>query len=149
MKHIAAITLFTVALIIAYGCNKTKTYSKRLDGGQWRVTELSVNGINEAELPEWTINECDIYSESCIGEWTNDEGGHAEFVWQFRNKGKTFEISNQSDHTHSHADEEAQAQCSEFSGVYNVEESGRNKMKFTSTSTLGNPGQSTVMVIEK
>jgi hypothetical protein len=141
--------LFVAAASIAVACNKTKTYSNRLDGGVWKVTELSVDGVNQSELPDWNINECDIYGESCTGEWQNAEGGHGEFVWQFRDKGKTFEISNQSDHTHSHADEEAQAQCSDFSGVYTVEESGKKKMKFSSTVTIGYPGSTAVITIEK
>lgn len=149
MKKIVTVTAIAALLIISYACNKTKTYSNRLDGGNWKVTELSIDGVNQSELPEWIINECDIYGESCTGEWKNDEGGHGEFVWQFREKGKTFEISNQSDHTHSHADEEAQAQCSDFSGVYTVEESGKKKMKFTSTTTIGYPGNTAVIVIEK
>lgn len=149
MKKIVNVTAIAVLLILTDACNKTKTYSNRLDGGNWKVTELSIDGVNQSELPQWNINECDIYGESCTGEWINHEGGHAEFVWQFREKGKTFEISNQSDHTHSHADEEAQLQCSEFSGVYTVEESGKKRIKFKSTSTLGYSGNTTVIVIEK
>lgn len=56
MKKI--ILLASVTLIVALvftACNKTKMYANRLDGGEWKVTELSVDGVNEAELPHWNI----------------------------------------------------------------------------------------------
>ncbi len=153
-------SLYTVTLVFAVvfmtACNKTKTYSKRLmKAGEWKVTELSVNGTNEAELPSWDINDCDIYDEPCLGDWENEEGGHSEFIWQFRDKGKTFEISRQAEeeegheHEHDHAEEEAAAQCYAFSGTYEVEEHKKDKMEFKSTSTLGHSGQTVVIKIEK
>lgn len=149
MKNIFA-CIFIIALAAGFAaCNKTKKYSKRLSGETWKVTELSVDGTPEAELPTLVFEECDIYEESCMAEWKNEEGGHGEFVWQFREKGKVFEISNQSDHTHSHADEEAQAQLSSFSGVYDVIEHKKKVMLFESTATIGYPGKRVVLKMEK
>ena len=92
--NIKVATLVLSVALLAAGCNKSKTYSKRLiKAGEWTVTELSVDGTNEAELPSWHIQLCDIYAQSCYADWENEEGGHAEFIWQFRDKGKTFEIS--------------------------------------------------------
>lgn len=154
MKTLKIISLSMTILIGFAACNKTKVNSKRLmKAGEWKVTELSVDGSNEAELPSWEIEDCDIYAQSCMGEWMNDEGGHAEFVWQFREKGKTFEISYQADedhaHAHDHAAEEAAAQAYAFSGIYEVTECKSKKMQFQTTSALGHGGKSIVIKLEK
>lgn len=160
MKTLKIILLGAILVIGSVACNKTKINSKRfMKAGEWKVTELSVDGSNEAELPSWEIKECDIYKESCKGEWKNDEGGHAEFVWQFREKGKKFEISRQAeeedDHGHghghgdNHAAEEAAAQAYAFSGVYDVVERKKKKMQFETTAALGHAGKKVVIKIEK
>ena len=152
MKTLKIISLSMAILIGFASCNKTKVNSKRLiKAGEWKVTELSVDGSNEAELPSWEIEDCDIYEQSCMGEWMNDEGGHAEFVWQFREKGKTFEISYQADedHAHDHAAQEAAAQAYAFSGVYEVVGRKTKEMQFHTTSALGHAGKAVVIKIEK
>ena len=153
---IKAVTLLFAVALMAVACNKTQSTSNRfIKAGEWKVTELSVDGTNADELPHWEIEDCEIYDESCHAEWANDEGGHAEFVWQFRDSGDTFEISRQAgehdghDHGHDHAEEEAIAQCYSFSGVYEVKERKKDMMEFTSTATLGNPGSTVVIKIEK
>lgn len=151
--------LLLTLTVLASACNKTKTNSKRfINAGEWTVTELSVDGTNEDELPEWHIKDCEIYDESCHGDWENEEGGHTEFVWQFRDKGDVFEISRQAEeegddhdheHEHNHAEEEAIAQCYAFSGVYEVVERKKKSMEFKSTATLGHSGSTVVIKIEK
>ena len=80
------IAVFSIAVLVA-SCNKTKSTSKRLmKAGEWNVTELSVDGVNQEELPHWVIGDCDIYEESCIGSWQNDEGGATDFVWQVQTR---------------------------------------------------------------
>lgn len=154
MKKVLA-TLFIAVLAIGItSCNKTKKVSNRfIKPGEWTVTEMSVDGTNEDELPKWEIDDCDIYGSSCMGHWENDEGGHADFVWQFRDKGETFEISYQAEeeagHTHDHADEEVAAQAYSFSGVYTVETSKKDEMTFTTTAAVGFPGQTVKIKIEK
>ncbi len=152
-----ASVILTVALVFT-ACNKTKIYANRLDGGDWKVTELSVDGTNEAELPKWTIGDCDAYKESCTGDWKNDHNHTAKFAWQFREKGKKFEISNQSkveDVTAGltgdmffHAEELAD-QCVNFSGTYEVVEHKRKMMEFKSTTTIGFSGKTVIIKIEK
>lgn len=150
---IKSATLLLSVILLAGACNKVRVYSNQLiKAGEWTVNELSVDGTNEDELPSWHIEDCDIYDESCHGEWENDEGGHAEFIWQFRNKGETFEISRQEGeggHSHGHADEEANAQAYAFSGVYSVVERSSDNMEFTSTATVGHPGSTVVIKIKK
>lgn len=143
-----ASTILIVALVFT-ACNKTKMYENRLDGGEWNVTELSVDGVNETELPHWNIGDCDAYKESCTGEWKNHEGGNGKFVWQFREKGGKFEISNQSELTGDHAQDEVVMQCQNFSGVYDVIEHEKKSMKFESLATLGFTGKKVVITIEK
>ena len=153
--NISISTLVLAVMLMTAACKKSKTYSQRLiKAGEWKLTELSVDGINETELPGWHIEECDIYAESCHGEWENEEGGHAEFIWQFRDKGETFEISRQEGedghgHSHGHADEEAAAQCYAFSGVYDVVANKKKSMEFKSTTTTGHAGSTIVIKIEK
>lgn len=148
------ITLLILAIAMSVvACNKTKQSSNRLiKAGDWNITELSVDGTSVDELPDWEIEACEIYEASCTAEWKNDEGGHAEFVWQFRDKGSVFEISRQEGdhmHEHDHATEEANVQCYEFSGVYEVVEAKGSSMHFTSTATLGHAGKMAVLKAEK
>ena len=144
------IAVFSIAVLFA-SCNKTKSTSKRfIKAGEWNVTELSVDGVNQEELPFWTIGDCDIYEESCIGSWQNDEGGATDFVWQVTSNGESFAISRQGpDEGLEHADEEMATQCFEFSGTYDIIENEKTSMKFSSTATQGFPGQAAVIVLEK
>jgi len=163
---IKTISLCAVLFVAFTACNKTKIVSKRLiKSGDWKVTELSVDGTNEEELPTWKISDCDIYGESaCEGEWMGEhEGEEAHFSWQFREKGKTFEISNgeegedhddhDDDHDdHDHGDDHAAEvayQLAQFSGVYEVVEDKKNKMEFKTTSAQGYAGKTVVLKIEK
>jgi len=141
-------TVLTVAILFT-ACNKTKMYANRLDGGEWHITELSVDGVTEAELPHWQIGECDAYKESCTGDWENHEGGKGKFAWQFREKGNKFEISNQSELTGEHKQDEAILQCQNFSGVYEVKEHKKKSMTFETSSAVGFSGKKVVMKIEK
>jgi hypothetical protein len=144
-----------VVLIGMTACNKTKKLSERfMDACEWRVVTLTVDGVAEAELPELHIEDCDIYESVCYGEWENEEGGHAEFAWQFRDKARTFEISYQVDedhhgHFHSHAEEEAAAQCYAFSGVYEVVQSDKSRIEITTTNAVGHPGKTVILIMEK
>lgn len=144
------IAVFTIALLFA-SCNKTKSTSKRfIKAGEWNLTELSVDGVNQEELPHWIIGDCDIYAESCVGSWKNDEGGATDFVWQVTNNGDSFVISRQGPNEGlEHADEEMATQCFEFSGAYDIIENGKTSMKLMSTTTEGFSGQSAVIMLEK
>ena len=141
-------------MTVVSSCNKTKITSERfIKAGEWKVTELSVDGVNEDELPKWEIEDCDIYEESCFGEWKNEEGGHAEFIWQFSEKANTFEISHQAsdehDHEGDHAAEEAAVQAYNYSGVYEVIEKSKTEMEFESSRTSGHSGNTVKIKIEK
>jgi len=152
-KSFLLFSFVALAAVMLSSCNKTNKATKRLiKAGEWKVTECSIDGTNEEELPTWDISDCDPYEAVCIAKWENDEGGHAEFAWQFNKKGEEFTISHQAEegeHEHNHADEEVAEQSYKFSGVYTVTESSKTKMRFTSTTAVGAPGQTAVIVIEK
>lgn len=157
MKNLNIFMIAAVMLLTVQACNKTKKYSKRLAGETWAVKTLTVDGTSEEELPTLVFEDCDIYDEVCMGEWTNPEGAHAEFAWQIREKGKIFELSNQSNlegdgHDHGnvdeHAQEEAILQCQNFSGIYEIKEHKKKSMRFESKSTIGFPGQAVVIELE-
>ncbi len=130
-------------------CNKTKSNTNRLDGGEWTVKVLTVDGVSQDELPSWNVSECDAYEASCLSEWKNEEGGISKFIWQFREKGQKFEISNQSETSGEHSQDEAVVQCQNFSGVYEVTEHKKKTMKFESSTTLANAGKKVVIELEK
>jgi hypothetical protein len=150
-KFIGVLAL-TMLLVVA-SCNKTKQTSERLAGNTWKVTTLTVDGVAEEHLPVLTFEDCDIYGgASCKGDWTYDSY-HAHYIWQFREKAKKFELSNQSDledaHGGGHEAEENIIQCQNFSGVYDVEVRKKDKMEFKTTNAVGFPGQTVVMKLEK
>jgi hypothetical protein len=143
------ISSILTTLMVIVSCNKTKINTSRLDDAEWSVTSLSVDGTNESKLPTWKLSDCDAYKASCKGIWRNTEGGQAEFIWQFRSSGKTFEISNQAKLIEEEATDEAIMQCEAFSGVYTVIENGKKKMKFETTSALGYVGKKVTITAEK
>ncbi len=154
MKKISLIsTLAVTILLVIASCNKTQQASERLAGNTWKVTTLTVDGVAEEHLPVLTFEDCDIYGgTSCKGDWTYDSN-HAHYIWQFREKAKKFELSNQSDledaHSGGHEAEENIIQCQNFSGVYDVEVRKKDKMEFKTTSAIGFPGQTVILKLEK
>lgn len=155
------IALLVIVLVIATSCDKTRSTSNNfISGAEWTVTEMTVDGVTEDELPTWEIGACEIYETSCEGHWKNDEGGETSFIWQIRDQGKTFEISHQGeedddhdghdhDHDHDHAGIEVAMQAYNFSGVYEVIESSTNMMHFQTTVALGHTDKTVVIKITK
>lgn len=157
-NNILKTATFIAAITVIYSCNKSKMYINRLDDGDWNITELSVDGTNEAELPHWKINECNAYKEACIGEWKNSKEHTAKFAWQFRDRGKYFEISNQSTLEEAtngltgndfFAAKKNLEQCQNFTGVYEVVEHKKKSMEFKSTAAIGFSGKTVLIKIEK
>jgi hypothetical protein len=146
MKNILFITGLLLAMV---SCNKTKTVSNRLDGQKWRVTELSVDGVNQSELPLFKFSECEIYKESCKGLWYLGEEGHSGFAWQIRDKGKILEFNNQADHAHGLEDVKAAEQCIAFSGVYKIIKSKRKSMECETSNAFGYAGKKVVLKMER
>lgn len=145
----------TAIILIAGACNKVKRSTHKLEG-TWKAEVFTINGAAETELPSFSFDDCDAYDEVCEGELFNDEDGHADFAWQFREKGKVFEYSNQASmdgHSHAagtaHAEEEAVMLSQELSGIYEVIEQDKKHFKIKSSSTLGYNGQEVVIELHK
>lgn len=120
-----------------------------MGGNKWKVVSLSISGSSVSGIPELLFKDCDIYKESCEGSWISPSGGRAQFVWQFRDKGQSLEIANQTDHVHGFEDVKAAEQCIEFSGVYEVIKSRRKFLNLKSTSTHGYKGQEVILELER
>lgn len=141
--------IFLFILIIPTACNKSKYRSRKLDGDKWIAKEMTVDGVAETSPPELLFKECDIYKESCSGTWITPDGGRGQFAWQFRNKGKEFELSNQTDHVHSIEDVKAGEQCIKYTGVYTVIESKFKSLVIESKITSGFTGKKVKIEFEK
>lgn len=137
------------SLIASLSCNKSKRYSKRMDGNKWEVIELTVNGTAQSDQPDLLFKECDIYKESCEGSWIMPNDGRAQFAWQFRDKGKILEISNQTDHIHSYEDLKASEACIAYSGIYEVKKSKMKELTIESTQTNGYKGMTVKIILKK
>lgn len=132
--------------MVLSSCNKDKNISGRLSGEIWDVKSISVAGVTNNDLPELTFDDCKIYKESCTANWSLDNV-EADFIWQFRDNGNTFEISNQSKVTEDL--ESSIIQCMNLSGIYDVTESSKTTLSITSSATIGYEGESVVIEMEK
>lgn len=138
--------ILLITCVLLMSCNKDKKLSKRLSGENWSATSLKISEIEETDLPEFSFDECDIYDENCTATWTLN-GETANFIWQFRDKGTVFEISNQSKIDTSITD--AIIQCMNLSGVYDVTESEKESLTITSSTTIGYTGDVVEMKLKK
>ena len=145
MKNIFIFIIISFQFILS-SCDKNKIHSNRFSGESWAVKSLTINGESNSDLPTLAFSDCSIYKENCTGTWSL-ENSTSNFVWQFRDKAKTFEISNQSEIT-THL-EEAILQCMNLSGIYDVESSSKTKITISSTSTIGYEGVNVNMELEK
>jgi len=121
-----------------------------MKAGEWKVSSILIDNASQGDLPTWMINDCDIYDEVCLAKWMASNGAETVFAWQFRDKGQTFEISRQEGSTDDSPNSLAIAQqCYDFSGIYDVEEEKKDRMRFSSETTLGYPEQKVVIEIGK
>lgn len=143
MKNLLLLSLIS---IIALSCNKNKKFSKRLSGESWSINEITIDGDKQEDLATLTFNECDIYKDNCFASWEVD-GDKANFVWQFRDKAKVFEISNQSELSDDL--ELAIRQCINYSGIYNVTNDSKTSLTIKSSSTIGYENEEVIIKIQK
>jgi hypothetical protein len=143
MKKYILYTLLIIFTAIT-GCSKDKKMSKRLGGESWQITAMTIDGSAQTELPVFNFQNCDIYKESCRGTMSLglSQGDEPEFIWQLRDKGKAFEISNQSQG-------EAAVLLWQVSGTYKVVSLTKTEFDISSTVTEGYPGVLVHMVMKK
>lgn len=139
MRKFTLSCLITILLLAA--CNKSNRYASKIEGNKWKIETVTLDGTNQPIVSTLLFKDCDIYEESCSGSWINEAEGRASFAWQFRDKGQTLEIINQTDHAHNLVDVQAAETCISFSGVYQVEKCTRNEIIISSTSTHGYPAK--------
>lgn len=147
MKLIVTILLLGIIVI---SCNKDKQASKRfIKSGEWEITKITIADSSVSNLPIWTIQECDIYEDLCVGDWKLD-GNSSSFYWQFNDKSKEFVLSRviAPEDCEDFYTVEAEQQTFKFSGSYKVIETSKSKKIFESTSTLGFEGEKVVIEIE-
>jgi len=136
-------------LLLLLGCNKSNRYASKIEGNKWKLSKLTVEGTIQTLESTLLFKDCDIYEESCTGSWINASEGRAAFAWQFRDKGKTLEISNQTDHAHSIEDINAAELCINFSGVYTVEKCTRQSIIIYSEAAHGYKGKKIELELTK
>lgn len=144
MKQLIYI-LTLITLLMIFSCNKNKQSSITLQGTTWKFTSLKIGGLSDSSFATLKFNEGNIYNEVLTGGWSNKGNTQTEtviFAWQFRDKGKTFELSNQSEGDDA-------IQCSELSGIYAVDELTETTMKINTTSALGYVNKKVEIVLAK
>jgi hypothetical protein len=133
--------IFTAIVFLLFSCNKDKYHSKKLMRGQvWAVESLTVDGSNYGVLGEWTITrDVDIYNTVPSAVW---EVGleTTDFNWQFRDRGKTFELSVSEECSVSPI-ESLDFQTYFVSGNYELVKCKNKYMEFNSRNTVGFPNQ--------
>jgi hypothetical protein len=144
-----ALVIFIAVLGIFAACNKTKQGSNRLMGHHWDVEEFTIDGVANNELYELDFEDCSIYKETCEGHLMTREGGEAHFAWQIRDKGKIFELSDQSDHSHGEKDKRAIFLSASISGVYQIDKQTRKEFEISSTETAQYKGKKVVIKMHK
>jgi hypothetical protein len=144
MKNVFRITILLI-VVTFISCNKNKQSSKTLQGSTWKFTSLKIDGVSDSSLATLKFKEGNMYNEVISGTWVNHDSSQTDeitFVWQFRNKGKTFEISNQSDG-------DAALQCSMLSGIYQVTQLKNSNFSITSKSTIGYSNKEVAIELSK
>jgi hypothetical protein len=141
MKKLGIILLL---FILVASCNKDKSRSKKLmKGDVWLVESINIDGEAQGftgNFATWTIEkDVDIYNQVPSALW-DANGQEIEFNWQFRNKGKIFEIAP-NDSTCDGTFPELELFGYYIAGEYKVEKQSRKEMTFTSTETSGYPGE--------
>jgi len=134
-------------LISFISCTKEKRYENRLEGERWFISLFTVDGnIQGNDGTELSFDRCKNTKELCTGT-LGIEDEQAEFYWRFHDKGKRFEISNQTFTELGVSQNRAAKMCYEISGKYEVLSFKRNSFEMESTNTYGFPGQTVKLVI--
>jgi len=150
MKKQLILAIAATGFLFFSSCNKDKKYSNELSGETWEASSLMIDGVAETALPTLEFDDCKIYKETCSGKWESEAhvhgSGSAEpevsFAWQIRDKGKTLEISNQTEG-------EAAVQCWQLSGVYELKRKSKTQFDLISNSTQGHPGKQVTIKLTK
>ncbi len=133
--------IFLLLILVGFGCNKDKWYSKKLMKGEvWTVEQLTIDGANYGVSGNWEITQdVNIYESVPTANWYSSSDTSA-FQWQFQDKGKILEISA-NDTCCLNILNELDFQNYFLSGEYQVQKHKKKYMEFSSSSTQGFSGQ--------
>ncbi|CAG5086961.1 hypothetical protein CRYO30217_03351 [Parvicella tangerina] len=154
IKMIKYFLLLFVGVSLLSSCNKEERYSKRwmqkeVMSGEWQVSEITVDGVSETVIPTLRIDDCDIYADTCTGQWITGDNS-ADFIWQFQDKGKEFVL-----YRRDGADccdfitDISEIQCYNYSGNYEVIKAKKKEMSFESNTTVGYEGSTVKLVLTR
>lgn len=145
--------LILSALLLTFSaCNKEKRFSRKFIKGEvWSVTAIRVDGTKMPFKGEWLISQdVDIYDSvpQCIWKLGSMD---AVFEWQFQNKGKSLQLNYMQLCAECEASEMDTLDYIAFNltGNYSVEQHRRNKMRFSSTETIGYVGENIEIALER
>ena len=125
MKRYDILLLFIFLLAITTSfAQKTTTDSK-----SWSVERKTLNSFieNQGQFQQRNLSQ---------------SPAEIKFAWQFRDKGTTFEISNQSEGDDA-------LQCSQLSGIYTVENESKTEYEISSSATIGYNGKKVIIKMKK
>ena len=146
-KKINLILGSAVALLLTSACDKNeRAYKHFMDEGRWVVTELTAGTTSFTKLPKWQITPCEDHTTYCLAKWEHQNGSSANFYWRFTNLGGDFDFYV--DPMESDTQTMAFSQCANFSGAYDVIESGRKRFKLQSEKTTGYPDKLVIIQLE-
>lgn len=135
-----------------FGCNKEKSYAKKLMKGEiWAIQSLTIGGVESEMIGDWEVlQDFSIYDTVPTIQWRLSEYD-ALFDWQFQEKGKVFNLKYHLLCEEIDADELDTLDFVVFdlSGKYDVEQHRRSKMMFSSEETNAFSGQLVEISIEK
>ena len=116
--------------------------------GEWEASEIKIDGEKQPYAPLLIFQECDIFEDTCYGIWSF-KGQNALFTWQFKDNGKSFLINREEDVLYNpDFVTDAELQCYNYSGLYDVNKSNKSKMVLESSTTYGYPNQFVKITIE-
>lgn len=150
--RIYLINIVILFSIFLSSCNKEKRNSTKLmKGEKWEVKMVSIEGENTQLFGNWNItSDVDIYDSVPRTEW-QFAGQDAVFEWQFNDKGKSFYLQYFQLCEECYGDQldGLDYQAYALTGKYDVKRHGKNKMQFTSSSTIGYPGKTVEIHIQR
>lgn len=144
--YVLLLALFSATFFAS--CNKTKQHSNWLTGESWQVTAISIDGQEFNLKPTFNFDDCAIYDEICFGTLQLDAQGSASFAWQIRDKGNTFELSDQTENIDSN-NEIAVSFTSSFSGIYKMNHIDKKNLEIESSACKRYPGKKVLIQLSK
>ena len=95
-----AISAAAILLVIA-ACSKDQKVVKQLADGQWKVTDLSYDGVSQPDSVYandiYEFEKCKVKNEDCGGTWTTFDPLKGEvvtsFTYSISDKGETITIN--------------------------------------------------------